>query len=570
MGVAVDPAGNVYFAGTIAGTGGITGVDSSTRTEYTLRDGLASSSLRDGLVAKFGPDGGLIWVTQFGAAGTTEPNDIAVDATGAAYIAGQSSSTFVPSLGIFPIDSYDALVAKLNADGSLAWTRTFGAAGRDVGDAVALAADGGAYVVGTFSAAVPFGGATLTSRGSWDAFVARLSPAGAFGWARQMGGTSWEEGRGVAAYQGTDPVTNLPKHYVYVAGRFASPTADIGGVSLTYTGDPSQITSSNSFVSKLEDTGTAGNVVWAAPFGPTPTATTGFVQLWDLAVDATGGVYTTGTFGEEADFDPGPGQSLLTATPVSAYVSKLDAAGNFAWARRLGLAVGSTTGGPLSKSLTWDATSGAAFLTGGYYSSALDTGSVVLPNSGADDVYVVKLAQPDQAPPLAVAGVQVDAGEAQRSAVRSLTVTFTGVASLGPGAFELARLGVGGGAVGLSVTSQVVGGRTVATLTFTSHTDPVGGSLADGDYRLAVRAAAVTDASGRPLSSDHALAFHRLYGDATGDRRVDNADFFLFRSSFGRAAGDPLYLAYLDFNGDGRVDNLDFFQLRTRFGTTLP
>jgi hypothetical protein len=30
-----------------------------------------------------------------------------------------------------------------------------------------------------------------------------------------------------------------------------------------------------------------------------------------------------------------------------------------------------------------------------------------------------------------------------------------------------------------------------------------------------------------------------------------------------------LYLAFLDANGDGRVDNADFFQFRTRFGTSL-
>ena len=42
------------------------------------------------------------------------------------------------------------------------------------------------------------------------------------------------------------------------------------------------------------------------------------------------------------------------------------------------------------------------------------------------------------------------------------------------------------------------------------------------------------------------------------------------RPTFGRASGDPLYLAYFDANGDGRVDNADFFQLRARFGAPLP
>ena len=59
-------------------------------------------------------------------------------------------------------------------------------------------------------------------------------------------------------------------------------------------------------------------------------------------------------------------------------------------------------------------------------------------------------------------------------------------------------------------------------------------------------------------------------GHPEGDRRVDSADFFQLRNTFGRASGDPLYLAFLDANNDGRIDSADFFQFRARFGTTLP
>jgi hypothetical protein len=183
--------------------------------------------------------------------------------------------------------------------------------------------------------------------------------------------------------------------------------------------------------------------------------------------------------------------------------------------------------------------------------------------------------------PPTVAGVQVDNGAAQRSLVRSLTVTFSGPVSFPNGigaAFQLTRTGPGGptGAVNLSA---IPSGNTVI-IAFTSGgsvgTDP-GGSLADGVYRLAVVASQVQgaggaldgDGNGTP-GGDYALALHRLYGDGNGDRRVDNADFFQFRSTFGRSSSDPLYLAFFDANGDGRVDNADFFQFRARFGTTPP
>jgi hypothetical protein len=111
--------------------------------------------------------------------------------------------------------------------------------------------------------------------------------------------------------------------------------------------------------------------------------------------------------------------------------------------------------------------------------------------------------------------------------------------------------------------------RTVARLTFSGPLTE-SGSLTDGDYRLTVLGGQPLDGDGNGTpGGDAVTALYRLYGDGNGDRRVDNADFVQFRSTFGRAAGDPLYLADFDVNADGRVDNLDFFQLRTRFGTVL-
>jgi hypothetical protein len=183
---------------------------------------------------------------------------------------------------------------------------------------------------------------------------------------------------------------------------------------------------------------------------------------------------------------------------------------------------------------------------------------------------------------LQITSVAVNGGAAQRSRVTELTVTFNAPATLPAdpaAAFRLTRTGPNGptGDVALAVDlSASTAAQTVARLTVSGPLTE-SGSLIDGTYQLTVLGAQVS-AGGQPLDGDgngtpggdHALALYRLYGDANGDRRVDNADFFLFRSTFGRATGDPLYLAYFDVNGDGRVDNADFFQLRARFGTTLP
>ncbi len=62
---------------------------------------------------------------------------------------------------------------------------------------------------------------------------------------------------------------------------------------------------------------------------------------WDhghcVSVSPDGSVYTAGMFNAIADFDPGSGLVLLTASGgVDVFISKLDARGNYIWAKRVG------------------------------------------------------------------------------------------------------------------------------------------------------------------------------------------------------------------------------------------
>jgi RHS repeat-associated protein len=231
-------------------------------------------------------------------------------------------------------------------------------------------------------------------------------------------------------------------------------------------------------------------------------------------------------------------------------------------------------GGPFTRWLTGTQATSAVFdaqngRTYAFYSIATDNVGQRQPTPPAAQATT----RTDIRPPR-VQSVTVNDGAAQRSMVTRLSVTFNTVVTLDPGAFTLQL--VGGAAVGLSQAASVVDGRTVAVLTFTGA-GVTAGSLNDGRYVLTVNSARARDRLGNALDGDGngtaggdtVTALHRLYGDATGDARVDNADFFLLRQTFGRGAADPLYLAYLDANGDGLVDNVDFFQFRIRFGTGL-
>jgi uncharacterized delta-60 repeat protein len=177
------------------------------------------------------------------------------------------------------------------------------------------------------------------------------------------------------------------------------------------------------------------------------------------------------------------------------------------------------------------------------------------------------------APPT-VQGVVINDGSAQRSMVTSITVSFAGLVQLDGGAFEVRQNG--GGVVDLSIVASEVGGHTVAVLRFLGA-GIIGGSLMDGNYTLTTRASAVHDSLGQLLDGDgdgtaggnRTDAFFRLFGDTNGDRRVDNADWDIFRRAYGKRVGEPGYLWYLDFDANGVINVLDQKQFQQRRGTIL-
>ncbi|MBK8703265.1 MAG: hypothetical protein IPN33_06335 [Saprospiraceae bacterium] len=76
----------------------------------------------------------------------------------------------------------------------------------------------------------------------------------------------------------------------------------------------------------------AGNLLWAKRMGAGSSDIS-----YAIALDATGGIYFTGTFSNNCDFDPGPGVYTIPVTGTTdMFVGKLDAAGNFVWAVGIG------------------------------------------------------------------------------------------------------------------------------------------------------------------------------------------------------------------------------------------
>src|SRR5262249_8735721 len=147
-----------------------------------------------------------------------------------------------------------------------------------------------------------------------------------------------------------------------------------------------------------------------------------------------------------------------------------------------------------------------------------------------------------------------------------LTISFAAPVTLDPGAFELTLQG--GGDVNLMVTPSA--DHTAFVITF-SGAGIIGGSLADGRYTLTVHHDKVheTSALGLAMTADATEQFFRLFGDANGDGKVDNADLAIFYSTYQKHQGGAGYLWWLDYNQDGTVDLTDYAQFRLRYGHAI-
>jgi subtilisin-like proprotein convertase family protein/subtilisin family serine protease len=171
-----------------------------------------------------------------------------------------------------------------------------------------------------------------------------------------------------------------------------------------------------------------------------------------------------------------------------------------------------------------------------------------------------------------VESVVVSGGSTQRSMVRELEVSFDEIVNVEAGSFMVENLDVGVCYVP-DVATEVVDGKTIATLTF-SGDGIIGGSLADGNYRLTLLDT-ITDAAGNQLDGDgDGVAggnatdeFFRLYGDVNADGTVNVIDLLGLRQAYGPSGGtnNPDF----DYGGDGEVNVIDLLHFRNRFGHSV-
>lgn len=274
---------------------------------------------------------------------------------------------------------YSLLLASallsISASAQLQWVKSIGGTGADYATANAVDANGNVYTTGVFESTVDFdpgaGTFNMTSAGNADIFVSKTDVSGNFVWAVQMGGTNIDMSRDITV----DANGNT-----YITGYFVG-TADFdpGAGTVSFTS-----TSESIFIVKLDNT---GSLVWARHMAPA----TAYNSVGNsIAVDANGNVYVGGHFEGTVDFDPGAGTSNKTSVGFyDAFISKLDASGNYVWAKFF-----DGPNGESISSLCLDA-NGYLFACGGMYGTTdFDPDTTVtnsLTSNGLWDMFVLNI-----------------------------------------------------------------------------------------------------------------------------------------------------------------------------------
>ncbi len=362
--MAVDSSGNILVVGTSNATWG------SPVSAFTNN--------RDTYAAKLNASGTLLWHTFLGGNGDDFGKGIAVDGSGNAYVAGDSTVAWGSPIRAYD-SSGDAFAAKVNLSGALQWMTFLGGSDDDSGEDIALDSNGNVYVTGLSLATWGSPLRVYTSLG--DAFVAKLTSAGALTWNTFLGGSGGDAGYGIAA-EGAN--------YVYVAGSSSSSWQD--GATPPVRAFTSSITDCS--LAKLDS---SGDLQWNTFLGGGGTDICHSVTVDPLifilppplfsprtpsAPSATGNVYVTGY---------STATWLGSASPVRGYSSGKDAfaaklnatSGALTWNTFLGGAGNDEAYGIFADS------SGNLYLAG--YSGA-SWGTPVHPYAGADEASAAKVA----------------------------------------------------------------------------------------------------------------------------------------------------------------------------------
>jgi uncharacterized protein (TIGR03437 family) len=280
--VALDASGNFYVAG------------ATTCPYFPYSSGVAQTALAggwDGFVMKWSSTGAAIYSTFLGGFGSDAINAIAVDSAGNAYVTGSTTSLNFPvTSGAFQPKNNNnagsngtAFVTKLSPTLTMVYSTYLGGSGSETGNAIAVDSSGAVYVTGeTASTNFPTMGAMQSSfgGGAGDAFLTKLNGNGqTLAYSTYLGGSAEDAGYAIAL----DASNNA-----YVTGATAS-------TNFPVTPDAFQASNqgaSNAIVADVDPTG--GTLLFSSYLGGNGSPGGGGDTGYAVSATCAGGLVVTG------------------------------------------------------------------------------------------------------------------------------------------------------------------------------------------------------------------------------------------------------------------------------------
>lgn len=355
--IAVDASGNVFISGIFYPPNIIFGADTLINTAWMTSDVF---------VAKYDSAGNELWAKSAGGSGDEYSSGICTDTSGNVFVTGSfysSSITFGSATLNNPFFGSDMFIVKFDTVGNALWAKNTFGDGYEGGEGICIDATGDVFVLGNFGSTMSiFDGDTIINAGSSDFFVVKYSNSGNFLWVKSSGGIDFEYGSSITA----DEIGNI-----FITGKYS-------GMELPLNTD-TLLNSSGGFEIFLIRYDNSGNEIWAKSIGGVDSDLS-----FGIDNDIDGNVFITGVF-ESATI--AFATIVLTNSSMAGsddiFVAKYDNSGNVIWAKNVG-----NSAEEASYALSSDI-SGNVFITGEFYSSAINFGSTVLMTSGGFSNYFV-------------------------------------------------------------------------------------------------------------------------------------------------------------------------------------
>ncbi|HEY9046442.1 MAG TPA: SBBP repeat-containing protein [Ohtaekwangia sp.] len=240
-----------------------------------------------------------------------------MDDSGNVYITGSFEETAAfGNTTLTALNTQDIFLVKYNAEGNVVWVKQGAGTSTDMAYSIARDAQNNIYITGMFHESITFDNVKLTAVGLTDTFIAKYTSAGELVWVKRDGGGA----DGLNKSRGRS-ITLDTSGNIYIAGTFVGNvvfgTTRLSADSRFYY---------NMYIAKYNP---AGVLQWV-------TQATGNSSGESIAVDQSGSIYVTGSFGGTVAWGNTTLASIGEEGEEDIFLAKYTTEGKLLWVKSYG------------------------------------------------------------------------------------------------------------------------------------------------------------------------------------------------------------------------------------------